>query len=189
MSRIPVRTIAVFQIIGGALSFCFIAWSLVTQASNIASAIIGVFELLIDTAAVVAGITLWLGTPFGRKASLAIQTIQLPKIVSPAMIFLFSFGFDVWVHASAPGLIGIQFSVLDHQLFFNVPNAPVDFGVSLTAIIALIILKKYQPEPRTAGPMPPPPPIDWSEGRAPNKSLDATGASVFRMMTGLAMLD
>jgi hypothetical protein len=126
MSRIPVRTIAIFQIIGGAFSFCFITWSLVTQVPDIASGIIGMVELLIDVAAVVAGITLWRGTSFGRKASLGIQFIQLPKIVSPAIVFLFTFGLDVWVHASTSGLVGIQFSVFNNQLFLNVQNAPVD---------------------------------------------------------------
>jgi hypothetical protein len=187
MSRIPVRTIAILQIIAGILGFCFIAWSMVTQLPNIASGIIGIVELLIDIAAVVAGITLWRGTSFGRKASLAIQFIQLPKIMSPAIVFLFTFGFDVWVHASSFGLVGIQFSIFNNQLFLNVQNAPVDFGISITAIIALVILKNYKPKPRTAGLLPPPPPTDWSDERAPNKSLDASGGSVFRIMTGPAM--
>jgi hypothetical protein len=189
MSRLPVRTIAILQIAGGAFTFCYIAWSLVTQLANIASGIIGIVELLIDIAAVVAGITLWRGTSFGRKASLAIQFIQLPKVTSPAIIFLFTFGFDVWVHASPDGLVGIQFSVFNHQLFLNVPNAPVNFGISITAIIALVILKKYVPEPRTAGPLPPPPPTDWSDEGAPNKSLDASGGSVFLNLIHPAMLD
>jgi hypothetical protein len=77
----------------------------------------------------------------------------------------------VWVHASPSGLIGIQFSVFNHQLFLNVQNAPVDFGISITAIIALVILKQYEPETRTAGPLPPPSPTDWSDERAPNNSF------------------
>jgi len=98
--------------------------------------------------------------------------------MSPTLVFLFSFGFDVWVHASPSGVAGIEFSVLNHQLFLNVQNAPVSFGISITAIIALVILKKYQPEPRTAGPLPPPPSTDWSDDVAANKSLDASGGGV-----------
>jgi hypothetical protein len=175
------------QFVGGVLSFGFIGWSLVTQPKDVGSVIIGIVELLIDITAVVAGVTLWRGTSFGRKVSLAIQAVQLPKIMSPTLVFLFSFGFDVWVHASPSGVAGIEFSILNHQLFLNVQNAPVSFGISITAIIALVILKKYQPEPRTAGPLPPPPPTDWSDDGAPNKSLDASGGGVFLNLIRPAM--
>ncbi len=106
---------------------------------------------------------------------MAIQVIQLPKIISPTIIFMFSFGFDLWVHASPP-LFGIQFSVFgNNQVFLNVQNAPVDFGISITAIIALLILKKYKPAGRTSlEPLPPPPPVEWpmSDEDASNKALD-----------------
>jgi len=32
---------------------------------------------------------------------MAIQAIQVPKVISPLIIFTFSFGFDLWIHASA----------------------------------------------------------------------------------------
>src|SRR5258706_9738849 len=127
MSKVPIRIIAVLQIIGGLLGIAFTSWTMATQMSNILSAPIGVIEVLIDFLAVVAGIALWRETSFGRKASIVIQLIQLPKIASPAIVFLFSFGFDVWVHASSSGVVGIQTSVSFNQLFLNVPNAPVDF--------------------------------------------------------------
>ena len=181
MSRIPIRTIAVLEILGGLFSLCFVGWAVVTQPSNIASTIIGAIALIIDITAVVAGVALWRGSAFGRKASMAIQAIQLPKIVSPIMIFLFSFGFDLWLHASASGL-GIQTAFFgSNQLFLNVENAPGDIGISVTAIIALVILNKFQPMVRET-PLPPPPPADWptSDGMAPNNSLDRSGGSVFR---------
>jgi len=128
--------------------------------------------VLIDLLAIVAGITVWGGSSFGRKASLIIQFIQLPKITSPPIIFLFSFGLDLWVHASSSGDVGFQISVFFNQFFLNVPNAPVDFGISITAIIALVILKKYQPPSRMAGTLPPPPPTNWleSDQRYPTNS-------------------
>lgn len=99
------------QIIGGLLSMAFTGWAMVTQMSNILSAPIGIIEVLIDTLAVVAGITLWRETSFGRKASIVVQFIQLPKITSPVIIFLFSFGFDFWLHASPSGIVGFQYSI------------------------------------------------------------------------------
>ena len=186
MSKVPIRIIASLQIIGGIVTFGYFAWSLAANPPNIPSGIIAIIELLIDVAAVVAGITLWLGTSFGRKASMVIQAIQLPKITSPTVVFLFTFGFDVWVHASSAGVVGIQLSVFQHALFLNTQNAPVDIGISITAIIALVLLKRYVPESRTAGPLPPPPPLDWSDERAPNNSLDRSGGSVFRIKLGAA---
>gem|GEM_PF-2465127 len=190
MSKIPIRTIAVLEILGGLFSFGFIAWAMVTQPSNIVSAIIGAIALIIDITAVVAGVALWRGTAFGRKASMAIQAIQLPKIVSPIMIFIFSFGFDLWLHASASGF-GIQTAFFgSNQLFFNVENVPGDIGISVTAIIALVILNKFQPVVRET-PLPPPPPIDWSisDETAPHKSLDRSGRSVLRIKLGAAGLE
>ena len=190
MSRIPIRTIAVLEIIGGLFSLCFIGWAVATQPSNVASVMIGAIALIIDITAVVAGVALWRGTAFGRKASMAIQAIQLPKIVSPIMIFIFSFGFDLWLHASASGF-GIQTAFFgSNQLFFNVENVPGNIGISVTAIIALVILNKFQPAVHET-PLPPPPPTAWpvSDDTAPNKSLDASGGSVFRNLIGPAMLE
>jgi hypothetical protein len=172
MSKVPIRIIAILEIIGGLFGMVFVIWAMIHQTSNIFSRMIGIVEVLIEILAVVAGTALWAETSFGRKASLAIQLIQLPKITSPAIIFMFSFGFDVWVHASSDGVVGIQTSVSFNQLFLNVPNAPVDFGISITAIIALAILKKYEPPSRALGPLPPPPPGNWSvvDDRTPNSS-------------------
>jgi hypothetical protein len=179
MSKVPIRIIAVLEMLGGLFGMVSTSWAIVTQTSNIFSIVIGMVEVLIDVFAVVAGIALWAETSFGRKASLAIQLIQLPKITSPAIIFMFSFGFDVWVHASPFGVVGFQTSVSFNQLVLNLPNSTVDFGVSLTAIIALAILKKYEPRSRVLGRLPPPPPDDWSvvDHRAPNNS-DTRGGEV-----------
>jgi hypothetical protein len=166
-----IRIIAVLQIIGGLFGMAFIGWPLVTQTSalvtekwGIISALIGIGEVLIDLLGVVAGIALWRGTSFGRKASMAIQAIQLPKIISAPLIFMFSFGFDFWVHASSSAL-GFQTAFFgNNQVFIgvNVENVPVDFGVSVTAIIALVILNKYKPAARTSlGSSPPLPPSEW----------------------------
>jgi hypothetical protein len=162
MSKPPIKIIAVFQIVGGLFSILFMGWALVTQMSDIISTMIVLGELLIDIFAVVAGITLWRGTAFGRRASMVIQAIQLPKITSPAVIFIFSFGFDLWLHASS-SVFGVQTAFFgSNQVFLNVQNATVDFGVSITAIIALVILSKYVPAPRTSpGPLPPSPPSAW----------------------------
>jgi hypothetical protein len=194
MSKVPIRIIAGLQIIGGLFSMVFIVWALVTQIRNIFAFGIGIGEIFVDIFSVVAGIALWCGTSFGRKASMAVQAIQLPKIISPALIFMFSFGFDFWLHSSSSAF-GFQTAFFgNNQVFIGVgvQDVPVDLGVSVTAIIALVILKKYKPTVRTSlRPSPPLPPSEWpaSSEAAPNKSLDASGGSVFRIMTDPAMLE
>jgi hypothetical protein len=168
MSKV-IKTIASFQIVGGLFSMIFLGWTLVSQMSELAtqvrgiiSALIMIGEIFIDIFAVVAGITLWRGTQFGRRASIAIQAIQLPKISFPAIIFMFSFGFDFWVYGTSSG-VGLQTTFLgSNQVFFAVKDLPGGLGVSVTALIALVILNKYKPNARTTlGPSPPLPPPEW----------------------------
>ena len=78
---------------------------------------------------------------------------------------MFSFGFDLWIQfvVSNEGLtnLGIEFRFLAfNQLFFNVENAPYGFGISITALIFLAMLIKYEPESLTENneTMPPLPP-------------------------------
>jgi len=179
MSKVPIRIIALFQIIGGLFTMTFLAWTFVRQTSALAtqmrgimSGVIMIGEIFIDIFAVVAGVTLWRGTQFGRKASIAIQAIQLPKISFPAIIFMFSFGFDLWVYAT-PSVVGFQTAFFgSNQIFLGVENLQGGFGVSVTAIIALVILNRYKPTARTAlRPSPPLPPSEWpaSGETAPNK--------------------
>jgi hypothetical protein len=176
MSQVPIKVIAVLQLIGGVAGVVFLPWAQIPHV-NVLVWPIAIIVLLINLLAVIAAIALWCEMSFGRAVSLAIQTIQLPKIMSAPLVFMFSFGLDVWVHASPSGVVGIQFSIFNNQLFLNVPNAPGAFGISITSIIALVILRKFQAERRPAKPLPPPPPNDWSDERAPKKSLNASGGS------------
>src|SRR5262249_43826494 len=92
----------------------------------------------------VAGVALWRDNSFGRKASIVVQAIQLPKIVSPLIIFTFSFGFDLWVHILLTrgfSSLGFEFKFLAfNQFFFNVQDAPFGLGVSIIACISLAML-------------------------------------------------
>ena len=201
MSKVPIRIIAVLQIIGGLFIVAITGWELVTQTSSAVHQIAGIFAILIALLesfvaifAVVAGITLWRGTSFGRRASMAVQAIQLPKIISPALIFMFSFGFDFWLHASS-SFLGFQTVFFgNNQIFIGVgvQDMPVDLGVSVTAIIALVVLKKFKPVARTSlRPSPPLPPSEWatSDQQAPNNSLDRSGGSVFRIKRDTAKVE
>src|ERR1700753_2948217 len=98
MRRILVRIIAVLEIVGGVVGICFVAWWLLAVPFNLINILLAPIPVGIYVFSLAAGASLWRGKSFGRKASIAVQAIQLPKIISPWLIFMFSFGFDLWVH-------------------------------------------------------------------------------------------
>jgi hypothetical protein len=100
---------------------------------------------LIYLLSLVAGITLALGRKFGRVASIIVQAIQLPKYSSQLLVFMFSFGFDGYICGmltnNAQAAFGVEFKFLAfNQLFVNVADAPVVFGISIAASAFLVML-------------------------------------------------
>jgi hypothetical protein len=165
MMKTWLRIIAVLEIIGGISGIGIMLWVLVATPTNIYTFIFAAIAAAIYILSLVAGIALWRRRRFGRTASIIVQCIQIPKIISPLVVFMFSFGIDLWVHyLRAAGLsnLGFEFRLgAFNQLFFYVPDAPVGFGVSVTGCIFLMMLLRYkpgQPSPETEPPLPPPPP-------------------------------
>jgi hypothetical protein len=167
MSR-AIKFISVLEIIGGVFGIGFIVWVYASSPYNPLALLIAPIPLGIDALSLVAGIALWRGSSFGRKASIVVQTIQIPKLMSPLLTFTFSFGFDVAVHYMLAGdfaTVGVQVKALAFNAFFiNIPDAPMGLGVSLTACVFLALLFRYRPETSTDEiPPPPPPPADWDD--------------------------
>ena len=168
-----IRTISVLEIVGGVFGIGFVIWVLLRMPFNVFSAAIMAISMAVYMLSLVAGVALWRGKSYGRTASIIVQTIQVPKLVSPLLIFMFSFGFDMWVHYLQVGsfsTLGFEFRFLAfNQFFINSPEAPIGLGVSITAFIFLSILFKYQPETtvKEFSLPPPPPPPDWSENLEP----------------------
>ena len=167
--RGAIKTIAMLEITGGVFGMAFIAWALASAPYNAFTLLIAPVPLGIDALSLIAGVALWRGSSFGRKASIVVQTIQIPKLISPLLTFAFSFGFDAWAHyyllAGNVVKIGVEFRVLAFNAFhINIQTAQLGLGVSLTACVFLAILFKYQPAAATdeLPPLPPPPPPpDW----------------------------
>ena len=169
-----VRFIAAVEVVGGACSFGFIVWALLGVPLDARTALVALFMLAVNALSFVAGVALWSGSRLGRTLSIIVQVVQLPKIVSPQMIFLFSFGLDVWVYAAQAGMhviLGFQFTLLpSSQLFFNAVENPVSLaGVSVSSIAFLALLIRYKAgDAAVAGrdeppSTPPPPPADWQQ--------------------------
>jgi hypothetical protein len=187
MSKFWTHLIAILEIVGGLCGIAFIIWQSVTaplERHNIPFAIIIVVIYLLS---LVAGICLALGRKFGRVASIIVQAIQLPKYTSQLLIFMFSLGFDAYVYAmlttNAQVAFGLEFKFLAfNQLFVNVADAPVMFGISIPACVFLVmLLRKPKIAPSEDAPA--------TDAGAPNKSLDASGGSVFRNLIRPAMLE
>src|SRR4029077_20383200 len=98
MAKAWIRIIAVLEIIGGIVGIILTAWQIAVSPINIFTIIFGLVILGIYVLSLIAGVALWQCRPFGRTASIIVQAIQLPKIISPAIIFTFSFGLDLWIH-------------------------------------------------------------------------------------------
>jgi len=167
--RIWMKIIAVLEIIGGIFGFLIIAWVLVSMPFDPTALVLAPIVFLIYGLSLFAGIALLRDRRYGRTASIVVQCIQIPKIFSPALIFMFSFGFDVWVHFLLhPNFTtaGVEIKLgAFNQLFISVPDAPLGLGISLVGPVFLALLLKYNPSaaPEPIEP-PPPPPGEFRRG-------------------------
>ena len=166
MKVIWLKIIAVLEIIGGILGIAFMFWVLLTNPVNVFTILLAIVATGIYVLSLVAGLLLWQDRSNGRTASIVVQVIALPKIITPAIIFMFSFGFDVWLHylqTAVSSNVGFEFRFLAfNQFFINAPNAPVGIGVSITSCVFLAILVKHKPGAVSAEALPPAPPVEWS---------------------------
>lgn len=115
----------------------------------------------------VAGVLLWRDHRAGRMASIIVQAIQLPKLVSPLLIFLFSFGLDFYPYIQVEAgvsKVGVDFKLAAfYNLFLNRPGTPVAVGISIPAIVFLAVLIRSKRGGRQEKAVPPPPPTssEW----------------------------
>lgn len=181
MSRV-IKVISALEIVGGVSGIAFIVWVLASAPYNPINLLIAPIPLGIDALSLLAGIALWRGGSFGRTASIVVQTIQIPKLMSPLLTFAFSFGLDVWVHyqllAGNFEKLGVQFTVLAFNAFYiNVPGSSMGLGISLTACVFLALLFRYRPG-AAAGEIPPasppPPPPNWDDKLATPPPAETT---------------
>ena len=168
------RVIAATEILGGLAGIPIAIWSFLTSPFNgFALTIFAPIIVAIYVLSIVAGVALWRGAELGRRASIVVQAIQLPKVTSSIFVFMFSFGFDLWVQ-----IVSLSFHLrflAFHQLFINKPGTPFDLGVSVPALIFLALLRKHRTVAISNTHMPPPPPAEWiGINAAPNKRLQLT---------------
>jgi hypothetical protein len=138
------RIIAVLEMVGGVAGALLFIWRLTESPLSVGTLILALIALAIYVLSTVAGIALWRGRRFGHTASLIVQAIQIPKILSPVIVWTFSLGFDAFLYVVQMNngiKYGIEFKVLAfHQLFLNYTGAPFGFGLSLTALTCLMVL-------------------------------------------------
>jgi hypothetical protein len=145
MSKFWIRLIAILEIVGGIFGIAFVVLQVVAEQTGrlFASIALAVYIL-----SFVAGIALLRNRPFGRIASIIVQCIQLPKYASQLFVFMFSFGFDAYLYfalTNTNAITGFAFKFLAfNQLFVNVADAPVIFGVSIPATVFLAMLLRHK---------------------------------------------
>ena len=155
MSKVWVRLLAVLEIVGGVFGIAFVLSQVATGQNNRLSLVFAFIAFVVYILSLVAGITLLRNHRFGRIGSVIVQSVQLPKYSSQLFVFMFSFGFDAYLHFGVTNamnvIMGIQFKFLAfNQLFVNVLDAPVRFGVSISSCIFLTMLLKHK-LPTTGG--------------------------------------
>ena len=156
MSKIWIRIISFLEIVGGLSGIAFVVWEIVAAPPDRQPVAIGAIALAVYVFSFIAGIALWLERPFGRVASIVVQAIQLPKYISQLIIFMFSFGLDVYVYGmltpNAQPVFGFELKFLAfNQLFVNVPDAPVGFGISISSCVFIGMLLKFKPKRLSQG--------------------------------------
>ena len=82
--------------------------------------------------------------------------MQLPKIYSPALVFLFGVGFGLRVVVlSLPNelqtAVRFQFGAY-FEFFLNRSDAPTGFGVSLVSVVLLVVLWRMRAGEGTPAP-------------------------------------
>lgn len=173
MSKFWTYFIAILEIVGGLCGIAFVIWQSLAAPLDRYTFAFAIIIFVVYALSFAAGIALALGHKFGRVASIVVQAIQLPKYGSQVLIFMFSFGFDAYVYGmlnnSAQVAFGLDFKFLAfNQLFINVADAPVMFGISIPACVFLLMLLR---KPKIA----PSDSVPGMDVDAPNKSLDADG--------------
>lgn len=154
MNNVWIKGISIVEIIGGVVGILFMVYVAVSSDFALNVMVIIPIGLAIFVLSLIAGVSLWRNTEFGRKVSIVVQFLQLVKVMSPAFTFMFSFGFDLFPHLTLVdgfSTIGIQFRFLaDGQFFLMSEGRPIFIGVSIPAIIALIKLQNYRIEDSTS---------------------------------------
>lgn len=149
MNNFWLKTISLTEIIGGGCGVLLtIYFIFVTKHTAFSFAIFPIL-FAINFMCLFAGIFLWKKNVIGRKLSIITQFIHLPKIVSPLLTFMFSFGIDIYPYAQfwdRSSKMGIEFKLIAfYQFYINMQNAPIGFGLNIVAIAFLIMLFRYDP--------------------------------------------
>jgi hypothetical protein len=151
MQSIWIKIISVLEVIGGLGGLSFLIWWFLFTPFDVYSLLLVLILITLHFLSILGGIGLWRGKPYGRLISIIIQIVQIPKLTSPFFIFIFSYGFDFWIQfllfPNGYTHLGIQLKFLFFsQLSFDLKDAPIGLGVSITSIIFLIMLFKYKSE-------------------------------------------
>jgi hypothetical protein len=169
MNKALLRLISGLEVIGGVGGLVILAKQIPAFRVEINVILLAPIAIGIYLMSLVAGLLLLREHRAGRIASIIVQAIQLPKLVSPLLVFMFSFGFDFYpfiVVARGVSRVEAEFRLFAfYNLYLNRPEMPVAFGVSIPAIAFLIVLLRYKPGSTQEKPMPPLPPTssEWGD--------------------------
>lgn len=146
------QVIAGLEVLGGLAGVAFLLWELARVQVDALTLLLALLILLMYALSVIAGVLLWREHRWGRITSIIVQAIQLPKIISPILIFNMCFGLDLYTYlvAGTNGFmsVGIEFKFLAfYQFHINTGIPATGLGVSIPACIFLARLIAYKTTP------------------------------------------
>jgi hypothetical protein len=139
------KAIATLEIIGGVCGPGAVVVLWVQGGSRPIDLLLAVPLFGVYLLALFAGVMLWRDARVGYGASVAVQLIQLPKIVSSKLAFMVSFGFDfapMVVSTPGPAGYGVHFDArvgCFPMLRIN-PDLSLAVGVSVVSCVSLTLL-------------------------------------------------
>jgi len=142
------KAIAVCEMIGGIVGPVSVLSLMVVAKFRVDVVVMGVIVLSFFLLSLYAGVMLWRDRRSGYTASVFVQLIQLPKLMTTYLFFMMSFGFDFMVMSVVHpnGLHGLIANVRfgqSNDFFINPPpGGPLGFGISLVSCVSLWLLRK-----------------------------------------------
>lgn len=151
VSRYWLRVVAVFEIVGGLSGLLSIAVEAVRAELWFGVTLSRLIPAALFLLSLVAGVQLWRNKRTGYWASIAVQIVQLPKLVTASFAFMMSFGFDVMVlrvPSSGSAGYGLVFNAAVPEYHLWLPGGlGVDAGVGFSIISCVnlrVLLKRLK---------------------------------------------
>ena len=134
--------IVLYEVGAGALSLVKFVTSLGSQSVSARGAVLVTALLVASVASIVAGVLLYRGEERGRRLSLVVQALQIPRLTLPGLAYGLAIGVEVRLRLSG-GLLGLDGAVHSAlTLAFGSHGLPLYLGINLLSLVVFLRLMR-----------------------------------------------